>query len=61
MTCFLLDLLPDRLPLAKFFAFNLLCWGVVLGATAATHNFAELMVTYHSLRSPSHSLRAFSS
>lgn len=38
------NLLLQRLPVAKFLAFNIMAWGVVLACTAACHNFTGLVI-----------------
>lgn len=38
------NLLLQKFPVAKYLAINVGCWGVVIACSAATHNFATLMV-----------------
>ncbi|GAC75882.1 permease of the major facilitator superfamily [Moesziomyces antarcticus T-34] len=38
------NLLLQKLPVAKLLAVNVFCWGAVVACSAASHNFASLMV-----------------
>jgi len=38
------NLLLQKLPVGKYLAANVFCWGVVIACSAATKNFAGLMV-----------------
>lgn len=37
------NFLLQKLPVAKYLAVNIFCWGAVVACSAATHNFASLM------------------
>ena len=37
------NLLLQKLPVAKYLAGNVICWGVVIAASAAATNFGALM------------------
>lgn len=38
------NLIIQRVPIAKYLSFNIICWGIVLMCHAACHNFAGLVV-----------------
>ncbi|KAJ3548618.1 hypothetical protein NM208_g925 [Fusarium decemcellulare] len=38
------NFLLQKLPVAKYLSINIFCWGAVVACSAATHNFASLMV-----------------
>jgi MFS family permease len=38
------NFLLQKLPVAKYLAFNIFAWGAVVACSAAAHNFASLMV-----------------